>query len=82
MNVEFDADDYTRKIKDISTDMKNLKLSLDALSTIERSSSSELVRETLRKRRIDLIQTRELLNAMLEHINYEKSQSIRPYHRN
>jgi hypothetical protein len=73
-------DDYTTKVKKISTDMKNLKRSLDTLNEIKQSSSSEIVRMTLRKKRMDLIQTREFPNAILEHINSERVQGMRAYH--
>ena len=59
--------------------MKNLKRYLEALNQIEQSSSSSLVRKTLRQRRMDLIQTKESLNAILEHVNYESVQGMRTF---
>jgi predicted CopG family antitoxin len=73
-------DDHVIKVKEIYADMTNLKQSLDSLKDVEQSSSSEMVREILHRKRMDLIQTRELLNATLEHINYERAQGMRSYH--
>jgi hypothetical protein len=68
----------SRQAEEIILDMHNLKCSHDALMAIEQSCSSGVAIETLHNSRVDLNQIREFLYAILEHVNDDHPDVVRP----